>query len=118
MKYTHTTLHIKDLEKSLAFYHDLLGLPIVRRFPAGKGEIAFVGDAGSAQIELIPGAPPASGYSGFSIGLTVDSLDAATEKLAKAGYPRKQGPISPNPAIAFSFFEDPDGVCVQLLENR
>jgi lactoylglutathione lyase len=117
MKYTHITIHVSNLEKSLAFYHELLGLPIVRRFPAGAFDIAFVGE-GAAQIELIPSGKPDAGYNGFSIGFTVDSLEESSKKLEAAGYAKVQGPVSPNPHVIFSFFHDPDGVEVELVENR
>jgi lactoylglutathione lyase len=123
MKYTHTSIHIKDLDKSLAFYHGILGLEIVRRFSTPNGGIAFVGRKGDAQVELIMGPPPKAGadgdrYGGFSIGITVPNLQEATEKLVKAGYPKVSGPISPSPDVTFSFFKDPDGVTVQLLQNN
>jgi lactoylglutathione lyase len=120
MKFTFsaTTIHIKDLEKSLAFYQGLLGLEVSRRIPTPQGGIAFVGNA-DTQIELIQGPAPEGGYSGFSVGFTVDNLEAATEKLSKAGYPRQSGPITPGPQskVTFSFFKDPDGVTVELLQN-
>jgi lactoylglutathione lyase len=108
------------MEKSLAFYQGLLGLSLVRRSPAGGGgELAFLGEAGQPNIELIcqpGGAKPT--YSGFSLGFHVESLEAGTAKLEQAGHPRIRGPISPNPAVSFSFFHDPDGIEVQLVEQR
>jgi lactoylglutathione lyase len=116
MTFNHITVPVKDLDKSLAFYHGLLGLEIVRRSPAWDGrELAFLGVPGQPQIELISGESAA--YSGFSIGFVVESLQSATEKMEKAGYPRIRGPLTPNPTVAFSFFKDPDGIEIQLLEH-
>jgi lactoylglutathione lyase len=119
MTYIHTTVPVSDLEKSLGFYQGLLGLKLVRRGPSGNGELAFLGEAGQPNIELIchPGeALPA--YSGFTLGFRVDSLKEGTAKLEQAGYPLVRGPISPSPAVSFSFFHDPDGIEIQLLEQR
>jgi lactoylglutathione lyase len=115
----HTTVHVSDLEKSLGFYQGLLGLGLVRRSPSGNGELAFLGEAGQPNIELIchPGeAKPA--YSGFTLGFRVDSLKDGTAKLVQAGYPLVRGPISPGPTVTFSFFHDPDGIEIQLVEQH
>jgi lactoylglutathione lyase len=116
MQYTHITFQVKDLEKSLAFYQGVLGQAVVRRAPGDHGPV-FLGEAGKPTIELI-GGPDGPAYSGFSLGFTVDSLEAATKKMEAAGYPRVRGPISPNPQVIFSFFKDPDGVEIQLLESK
>ena len=116
MTFGHITVPVKDLDKSLAFYQDLLGLELQRRSPAWDGrELAFLGIPGQPQIELISGESAI--YSGFSIAFVVESLRESTEKMEKAGYPCIRGPLSPNPTVAFSFFHDPDGVEIQLLEH-
>ena len=116
MKYNHTTLHVKDLEKSLEFYHGLLGLPIVRRSPGTRGP-AFLGLEGQPQVELI-GEEPNPAFAGFTIGFEIDSLEEWTKKMEAAGYKRIRGPNSPSPTVTFSYFNDPDGVEVQLLEYK
>jgi lactoylglutathione lyase len=119
MTYMHTTVRVKDMERSLGFYQGLLGLKLVRRSPSGNGELAFLGEAGQPNIELIchPGeeTPP---YSGFTLGFRVDSLKEGTAKLEQSGYPLVRGPVSPNPAVSFSFFHDPNGIEIQLVEQR
>ena len=44
MKFVWTTIQVADLDRSLAFYHDLLGLPVAERFQAGPNEIAMLGE--------------------------------------------------------------------------
>jgi lactoylglutathione lyase len=119
MIYMHTTIHVSDMEKSLGFYQGLLGLNLVRRSPSGNGELAFLGENGQPNIELIchPGEEKPA-YSGFSLGFRVESLKEGTAALEQAGYPLVRGPLSPNPAVSFSFFHDPDGVEIQLVEQR
>ena len=116
MKFIHVTLHVKNLEKSLAFYQGVLGLPIVNRYPAERGPV-FLGEAGKPLVELI-GETEAPAFAGFSVGFEVPSLEEATKKMEEAGYPKIRGPISPSPQVIFSFFKDPDGVEIQLLENK
>jgi lactoylglutathione lyase len=119
MTYIHTTVHVSDMEKSLGFYQGLLGLNLVRRGPSGNGELAFLGETGQPNIELIchPGEELPV-YSGFTLGFRVESLKEGTARLEQAGYPLVRGPISPHPAVSFSFFRDPDGIGIQLLEQR
>ena len=116
MKFIHVILYVRDIEKSLSFYHDLLGLPIVRRSPGPDGPV-FLGDEGNPLIELIGGKQEPV-FSGFSLGFAVDSLDETSKKMEAAGYKKIRGPISPNPSISFSFFPDPDGAEIQLAEYK
>ncbi|MHB9293551.1 VOC family protein [Hollandina sp. SP2] len=114
MHYAHTTLQVRDMKRSLEFYQGVLGLAVVRGNPESRGPV-FLGEADKPTVELIGGTENPS-FAGFSLGFTVDSLEESTNKLEAAGYPRIRGPVSPNPQVAFSFFKDPDGVEVQLVE--
>lgn len=117
MQFAFVTLYVGDLEKSLAFYRDLLGLEQLRRQSTEDGELAFVGIGGQPTIELIQSTRFANNtFTGFSIGIQVDSLAAATELLVNAGHPLKRGPISPAPTVRFSFFAGPNGEEIQLIE--
>lgn len=119
MNFSYVTIYVPDLEAALAFYHDLLGLPVLRRQTIENGgELAFLGEVGKAEIEII-GSPEHEGrsYSGFTIGIETESLEKATEKLEQAGYPVVRGPISPAPSVQFSYFNDPHGVEVQLVQH-
>jgi lactoylglutathione lyase len=120
MKFSMVTIYVKNMEKSLSFYHELLGLDIVRRKPYNDGELAFLGIAGQPNIELIyaPDFAGQTSYSGFSVGIEVDSLEAATERMKQAGFPRIRGPVSPSPGVSFSFFHDPNGVEIELIERK
>lgn len=120
MRYCWTTINVKDLETSLGFYRDLLGLPVMRRFAAGEGrEIAFLGE-GETQVELIagnPGGPPSFGED-ISLGFVVpETLEKFQELLSARGIAVEAGPIQPNPQIRFMYIRDPDGLKIQLVEN-
>ena len=113
------TLRVRDLETSLAFFHDLLGLPIQRRFESRGKRIAMLGPEGQPKIELIQGGNAAvKPGSGISVGFEVESLDAAMEELRQKGIPVARGPIEPNPHLRFFYILDPDGFEVQLAQHR
>ena len=111
------TLHVKDVDKSLEFYHSLLGLPICSRNEFPGGELAMLGEANVPKIEVISqgGVPEHAGH-GVSVGIEVGLLEETMEKLKQAGVPIKRGPISPNPHVRFFYAEDPDGYEVQFVE--
>ena len=116
MKFTWTTIQVSDLDKSLAFYRDLLGLPVVSRFQGGPNEIAMLGEPDGTHLELLckPEPLPAPIGQGVSVGLQPDDLPAILEKLAAQGVTPQ--PVSPNPNLTFYFVKDPDGYTVQLVK--
>ena len=119
MKLNWVTLRVGDLEKSLAFYHQLLGLSVAARFGDESHQIVMLGEADQAKVELIcePGVNIQSPGNGVSIGLEPQDLDKLVGELTQAGYP-VAGPVSPNPHVRFFFVRDPDGYSVQLVEQR
>lgn len=119
MKFAWCTILVKDMEESLKFYRDVLGLPLNRRFSGGPGrEISFVGE-GDTKIELIceAGRAPAGKPGGITLGFVVDSLEQTMAYLRDKGVKIDSGPFRPNPHIQYIFVSDPDGVKVQFAEN-
>lgn len=120
MKYLWTTMHVKDLEKSISFYEEVVGLTLENRFPAGPGsEIAFMkSEATDTKIELICRA----GFEGqkdgvaLSLGFAATDLDSKREELKEKGY-SVSDMISPNPNTRFFFVKDPDGIDIQFVEE-
>lgn len=119
MKFCWCTIMVRDLEKSVKFYADIVGLPIDRRFPAGPStEICFLG-AGETRVELIcdrsckdPGRDDS-----VSLGFEVESLEEKLKFIREKGLQVHSGPFQPNPHVKFFFVKDPDGVRVQFVEN-
>lgn len=121
MNFCWVTLHVGDLEKSLGFYRDFLGLEVFSRFSGGgKVEIAMMGKKDAPKVELLcdGGARDRERGAGVSLGFEVGSLERAVEDARRRGIPVGAGPISPNPNLRFSFVRDPDGYEVQLVEQR
>lgn len=120
MKYLWTTMQVKDLEKSIAFYEEVVGLTVAERFPAGPGaEIAFMQAEGTeTKIELLCRKDFAGQKKdvALSLGFEVKDLDAKQEELADKGYKVSQV-VSPNPHTRFFFVKDPDGIDIQFVEE-
>lgn len=118
MKFSFATIQVKNLEESIAFYQDVIGLNIQRRFPAGPGtEIAFMAD-GPTEIELIcsEGNRVSHGQD-LSLGFAVDSMEQAMEEVKAKGIEIHSGPFSPNPKTKFFYVLDPNGVKVQIIQQ-
>ena len=119
MKFCWTTIRVNNLEKSLKFYQEIIGLSIDRRFKAGPGaEIAFLGD-GETKLELISDNTGKEVNIGLdiSLGFEVESVDKMLAHLKEKGIEIHSGPFQPNPHIKFFYLLDPNGLKVQLAEN-
>lgn len=113
MPFLLTTMNVSDMEKSLAFYRDLLGLPVAGQIGA-EGDafrISFLGDAEGTRLELVQGHGAPAPSEAISIGFSVENLQAVLDACRATA----EGPISPNPHTTFWFVRDPDGYRVQLL---
>ncbi|MDO5405716.1 MAG: VOC family protein [Eubacteriales bacterium] len=120
MKFIFATIHVRDLEKSVRFYETVIGLKLARRFPAGPGmEIAFLAD-GPAELELICNQKEELSECGSypSLGFETDDLDQAMENMKSQGVAIVSGPVQPNPKTRFFFIQDPDGVQLEIIEQK
>ncbi len=119
MKFGFVTIYVQDFERSIAFYKDILGLNLLSRMQNEGHGMAFLGEPGQPSIELLYDREYAGvQYSGLSVGISVDDLDAAMEMMERAGRPLLRGPISPAPGVRFAFYHDPDGVEIELIEQK
>ncbi|MHC1723699.1 MAG: VOC family protein [Aminipila sp.] len=119
MKFCWSTLRVNDLEQSIQFYKEIVGLEVVNRFSGGPHtEIAFLGN-GETQVELICDGDSRDINVGSDIswGFTTESLDKSLDMVRQKGINIESGPIQPNPHVKFFFIKDPDGMLIQLVEN-
>jgi len=119
MKFCWVTINVSNMERSLQFYTELIGLTIERTFQAGPTmQIAFLGD-GETKVELICNSAQQHPEHGkdISIGFEVESLDRMIEILNEKKITITAGPIQPNPHIRFLYVLDPDGVKIQFVET-
>lgn len=117
MKFCWTTIHVKDMEKSLKFYEEIVGLKINNRFNAGPNmEIVFLGQ-GETQIELIYDEEKDINMGkSISLGFEVESVDNMINFIKEKGIEVHSGPFQPNPSTKFFYVEDPNGLKIQFVE--
>jgi lactoylglutathione lyase len=119
MKFCWTTIIVKDMEASLKFYKEIVGLKENRRYNAGPGvQIVFLGD-GETEIELMtPAQPRELSYGAdISLGFEVASVDEMMADLKEKNIAILSGPFSPNPHVKFFYVQDPNGLKIQFVEN-
>ena len=125
MRLLHTMLRVGDLERSIAFYTEILGMRLLRRkdYPGGRFTLAFVGygeESDSTVLELTHNWDTSSydigsGYGHIALG--VDAIVGVCNQIrAKGGnVVREPGPMK-NGTTVIAFVEDPDGYKVELIE--
>lgn len=123
----HTMLRVYDLDKSLHFYCDLLGMTLLRKaeYPEGKFTLAFVGYGGEQDHTVLElthnwgNAPYALGSAFGHIAIGVTDVYAACESLARNGAKivRPAGPMKNDATLVIAFVEDPDGYKVELIQT-
>jgi lactoylglutathione lyase len=125
-RYLHTSIFVSDMDASIAFYRDKLGLKLLDgpiHYP-GNADMAFVGASWDSYIELVydlEDHPPYEiGNRYEHLALEVDGdLPAVVEKLRSQGVKIVKEPKkSPGGTRWIAFIEDPNGIPVELLEPR
>lgn len=127
MRILHTMIRVGNLDNSLAFYTDVLGMKLLRRheYPEGRFTLAFVGygdESANAVIELTHNWDTDSYQLGDAFGhiaIAVDDAAAACDRIRARGgnVVREAGPMKHGTTI-IAFVEDPDGYRIELIERR
>ena len=124
----HTMIRVYDLDKSIAFYTNAMGMKVLRKreVPDGKYTLAFVGyddEASQAVVELTYNWDQAKPYemgSGFGhLAVGVPDVKSVCEHVTKAGgkVTRAPGPVKFGTTV-IAFVEDPDGYKIELIERK
>jgi lactoylglutathione lyase len=123
----HTMLRVGDLERSLRFYTEVLGMRQLRRkdYPDGKFTLAFVGygeESETAVLELtynwgVNKYEIGNGYG--HVAIAVDDAYKACEEVKRRGgkVTREAGPMKHGTTV-IAFVEDPDGYKIELIERK
>ncbi|MCY9847478.1 lactoylglutathione lyase [Pectobacterium jejuense] len=126
MRLLHTMLRVGDLQRSIDFYTQILGMRVLRTSENTeyKYTLAFVGyteESEGAVIELtynwgVDSYDVGNAYGHIALG--VDDVAATCERIRKAGgnVTREAGPVKGGTTV-IAFIEDPDGYKIELIEN-
>jgi lactoylglutathione lyase len=121
-KLLHTRYRVNDLERTVKFYRDVLGLEEVKRHKSPRGsELVFLKTPGSEElIELC--SFPAAGSVQVQPDLThlafeVDSLADFEKHLAKHGLKFSDGPTTSSGGTTFAFIDAPEGYEIELIQK-
>ncbi|TMH83136.1 MAG: lactoylglutathione lyase [Betaproteobacteria bacterium] len=127
MRILHTMLRVGDLERSLRFYTEVLGMRLLRRkdYPEGKFTLAFVGygdETDTAVIELTHnwGVDKYELGNAFGhIAVAVDDAYKACEEVKRRGgkVTREAGPMKHGTTV-IAFIEDPDTYKIELIQRK
>ncbi|RYY79903.1 MAG: lactoylglutathione lyase [Moraxellaceae bacterium] len=127
MRMLHTMLRVGNLEQSLQFYTEVLGMQLLRKkdYPDGRFTLAFVGygpEESNTVLELTHNWDTASYDLGTAYGhiaLGVADAYAACEKIKQLGgkVVREAGPMKHGSTV-IAFVEDPDGYKVELIQQN
>lgn len=127
MRLLHTMIRVGDLERSIRFYTEALGMELLRRqdYPGGEFTLAFLGygrEDETAVLELTHNWGTSSyelgnGYGHIAIG--VDDIEAACRRVRDQG-----GTVTREPGLmkhgttVLAFVADPDGYKIEFIEGR
>ena len=127
MRLLHTMLRVGNLEQSLAFYTEVLGMKLLRRkdYPEGRFTLAFVGygeESDTTVLELThnwdtPSYDLGAGYGHIAIEVddayaTCDAVRAKGGKVTREAGPMKHG------TTVIAFVEDPDGYKIEFIQKK
>ena len=127
MRILHTMLRVGNLDKSIAFYVDVLGMKLLRRkdYPEGRFTLVFVGfqdESEGAVLELTHNWDTdrydlGSGYGHIAIEVN-DAYQACEEVKRRGGnVTREAGPMK-HGATVIAFVEDPDGYKIEFIQKK
>ena len=120
-KLLHTRYRVSDLEKTISFYKDVLGLDEVRRQTSGRGsQLVFLKAPNSdVEIEICKfdeSGPVVVGPDLTHLAFEVDDMDAFARKAAAKGHPLSDGPHSTGSG-RIAFIDAPEGYEIELIER-
>lgn len=125
MKIAHTSITVKNMEESINFYCNIIGLKFVsrREIPENKAEIAFIeGDEGGSALELTFWSEKKDWVDGDQldhIAFVVPDVKRSIEQFRSNGVEVAKEPYSlQGSKNMIAFIKDPNGIWIELIEKR
>ncbi|GAB4166990.1 MAG: lactoylglutathione lyase [Terrimicrobiaceae bacterium] len=120
-KLLHTRYRVTDLEKTAAFYRDVLGLEEVRRSTSGRGsQLVFFKAPGSEELIEIckfdESGPVVVGPDLTHLAFEVEDMEKFAAHAAALGYPLSDGPHRTSSGSVIAFVDAPEGYEVELIQ--
>lgn len=124
-KFLHTCIRVMDLEKSLKFYKEALGMVETRRedFPEDEFTLVYLSDSdGKFELELTYNYNPEKPYvigDGYShLAMSVEDLEDSRQRHVEMGYEVTELSGLPGQPPRFYFLTDPDGYDIELIRAK
>ncbi|CAF0689725.1 VOC family protein [Candidatus Methylacidithermus pantelleriae] len=122
-KLLHTRFRVNDLDRTVRFYKEVLGLIEVSRSTSPRGSTLVFLKAPESEELLEICHYPASGPVQVPpdlvhLAFEVDSLSDFAEHAAKLGFPLSEGPTESSSGTRFAFIDAPEGYEIELVERR
>jgi len=120
-KLLHTRYRVEDLDKTVAFYRDVLGLEEIRRSTSGRGSrLVFFKTPGSEELIEIchydGSGPVRVGNDITHLAFEVEDMEAFARHAAALGYPLSDGPHKTESGSVIAFVDAPEGYEVELIQ--
>ncbi len=121
-KLLHTRYRVKDLEKTVLFYKDVLGLEETSRHTSGRGSqlVFFKAPGSDEEIEICKfdeSGPVQVGPDLTHLAFEVDDLEAFAAEATKKGYPLSDGPHHSGSGSVIAFLDAPEGYEIELIQK-
>src|SRR3954452_8789786 len=120
-KLLHTRYRVKDLEKTVSFYKDVLGLEEIRRHTSGRGsQLVFLkAPQSEEEIELCKfdeSGPVVVGPDLTHLAFEVDDMEKFASEAKAKGYPLSDGPHKTSGGSVIAFIDAPEGYEIELIQ--
>jgi lactoylglutathione lyase len=121
-KFLHTRMRVSDMDQTIAFYTDILGLEVLERKTSPRGShLAFLRVPNSDELIELCSFPPSGPVKVqedlVHLAFQVENLDATIATLNQKGVTITDGPTKTSSGSRFIFIDAPDGYEVELIER-